>query len=195
MARKQVIVILLIILLVPSSFAVKRDSTKVSLNHYSLTIGAGWTHYINSLVIGKDNATINSAGLSLKFFWEPEHRLSLGLESGYYRLYKVKSPNYADDHIQATMTAVPLLLCIRMRIVDHFYLGAGAGLAVMYNNVTAKEVKVSSKIWSLSNYRFSGSYIYPLGKHWLVGGEIGVINFGKAEDWIYSVQALCAVRL
>lgn len=175
--------------------AAKKDSARVSLNHYSLTIGVGWTHFINSLVIGKDNASINSAGVSLKFFWEPEHRLSLGLETGFYKLYSVKGKTNPDISGQASMSVIPLLLTLRMRIVDHFYLSVGAGLAAMFNKVTGFDTRINSTIWSLSNYQYSGSYVYPLSKHWLVGGEFKVFNFGKADDWMYSLQALCAVKL
>jgi hypothetical protein len=195
MAKRQVLFLVFFLFLSYTGFSQQTDSVKVKRNHYSLAVGIGWAHYINSLEIGKDNATINSAGLSLKFFWEPEHRLSLGLESGFYRLYKVKSKTDTDLQGQATMSAMPLLLVVRMRIIDHFYLSAGGGLAVMFNKVTGINDKVNSNILSLSNYQFSGSYLYPLAKHWQVGGEFKVLNFGKASDWMYTLQAVCAVRL
>ncbi len=195
MAKRAIFILVLIVLLSYGAFSQKADSIKVRRNHYSLTVGVGWAHYINTLEIGKDNATINSAGVSLKFFWEPEHRLSLGLESGFYRLYSVKSKSYTDVTGQATMSAMPFLLVVRMRIVDQFYLSAGAGLALMFNKVTGIDNKVNSNILSLSNYQFSGSYLYPLTKHWQVGGEFKVLNFGKASDWMYTIQALCAFRL
>jgi len=195
MTKKYIIFIFLVLFFNVSVFSQKNDSLKVKLNHYSLTIGAGWTHFINNLEIGKDNATINSAGVSLKFFWEPEHRLSLGLESGFYKLYKVKSKSDKDIPGQASMSAIPLLLTVRMRIVDHFYLSAGAGLALLLNKVSGIDQSINSTILSLSNYQFSGSYIYPLDRHWGLGGEFKVFNFGKANDWLYSVQALCVLKL
>lgn len=195
MARRQLIIFLLILSAATVGQAAKKDSTKVSLNHYSLTVGIGWSHYINTLEIGKDEATTNSLGVSLKFFWEPEHRLSLGLESGFYRLYSVRSKTYTDLTGQASMSAIPLFLTIRMRIIDNFYLSAGAGLALMFNKVTGFDNKVTSTILSLSNYQFSGSYIYPISRHWLVGGEFKVLYFGKASDWMYTVQAVCAFKL
>ena len=194
MTRKNII-ILIFVLLTPAVFATGKDSTRVRLNRYSLAIGVGWTHYINTLELGKDNATINSVGTSLKFFWEPEHRLSLGLETGFYRLYSVKNKSYSDVKGEATMSAIPFLLAIRMRIVDNFYLSAGGGLALMINNVSVSGNKVSSKILSMANYQLSGSYIYPLSKHWNVGGEVKALYFGKASDWMYTVQAVCAVKL
>lgn len=193
--KRLSLLILMILFCAFSTLAQKKDSLKVVLNHYSLTLGLGWSHFINSLEIGKEKAIIDAAGVSLKFFWEPEHRLSLGLESGFYRLYKVKNKTYTDMTGQASMSAIPLLLTVRMRIVDHFYLSAGAGLALMFNKVSGIGDQVNSTILSLSNYQFSASYLYPFGNHWRVGGEFKVLNFGKANDWMYSVQALCAFRL
>lgn len=195
MAKRNALILALSLVLSFAGISQQADSIKVKKNHYSLALGVGWAHYINTLEIGKDNATINSAGLSLKFFWEPEHRLSLGLESGFYRLYKVKSKTYTDLQGQATMSAIPLLLVVRMRIIDYVYLSAGAGLAVMFNKVTGIDNKVYSNSLSLSNYQFSGSYLYPLTKHWQVGGEFKVLNFGMASDWMYTLQAVCAVKL
>ena len=196
MAKKTLIPVLLFIFFSGTLYAQKKDSVKVKrTNHYSLAVGAGWTHYINTLEIGADKASTNSAGVSLKFFWEPEHRLSLGLESGFYRLYKVKATNDLGQSGSATMSAIPLLLVVRMRIVDYFYLSAGAGLAIMFNKVKGVDSQINSNILSLSNYQFSASYIYPVSKHWGFGGEFKVIDYGKASDWIYSLQALCVVRL
>jgi len=196
MAKRLISVIILVIFFSTLSYGQKNDSVSKKRNsHYFLAIGLGWTHYINTLEIGKENATINSAGLSLKFFWEPEFRLSLGLETGLYKLYTVKNKTNTDVDGQATMSAIPLLLTVRMRIVDHFYLSAGAGLAVMFNKVKGINATISSTILSLSNYQFSASYIYPLSKHWRLGGEFKVLSFGKASDWLYTLQAVCAVRL
>ena len=195
MAKRQLLILALSLFFSYTAFSQRADSVRVKRNHYSLAVGIGWAHYINTLEIGKDDASINSAGVSLKFFWEPEHRLSLGLESGFYRLYKVRSKSYTDTGGQATMSAMPLLLTVRMRIIDRFYLSAGAGLAVMFNKVTGVGTQINSNILSLSNYQASASYIYPLTKHWQVGGEFKVLNFGKASDWMYTLQAVCAVRL
>lgn len=195
MVKKLLIIGWLVLFIAPVVVSQVNDPVKVKRNHYSLAIGLGWAHYLNTLEIGGDQATINSLGLSMRFFWEPEHRLSLGLETGFYRLYKVKSKTYTDVTGQATMSAVPLLLAVRMRVVDRFYLSAGAGLAAMFNKVIGIDNKINSTIISFSNYQFSTSYIYPLSKHWQVGGEFKFLNFGKTADWMYTLQVFCAVRL
>lgn len=175
-------------------FSQQKDSVKVRLNHYSLTFGTGWTHYINNLEYGDKNIQQDFAGVSLKFFWEPEYRLSLGLETGYYRLFKVKGQLTTDISGEAVRSVIPLLLLVRMRIVDNVYLGTGLGLAMITNKTSGGNQKILTKTWSLSNYEVSASYIYPLSKHWHVGGEFKFFNFGNLNDWMYSIQANCAVR-
>lgn len=194
---KKIFLIALILTLPVLSglFAQQVDSVKVRTNYYSLNVGIGWSHYINDLEIGADNAKINSPGVTLRFFWEPEHRLSLGLESGFYRLYKVTGGPESKGEGKVTMSALPLLLLVRMRVIDHFHLSAGAGLAMMFNKISGIDSQISSNILSVSNYQFSASYNYPISKRWVGGAEFKVQNFGKTADWMYGVQLFCAVRL
>ena len=195
MGRKIIFAVFVLVILTLAAFSQKSDSVKLRLNHYSLTLGIGWSHYYNNLEYGDKDIRQDFAGLSVKFFWEPEHRLSLGLESGYYHLFKVKYQLANDVSAEVNRSVVPFLLLVRMRIVDRFYLGTGMGLAVINNKVSGGSKEILTKTWSLSNYEFSGSYIYPLRHHLCVGGEFKVFNFGNLNDWIYSLQVLCAFRL
>lgn len=176
-------------------YSQKNDSVKARLNHYTITIGTGWTHYINNLEIGGQNMQKDFAGVSLKFFWEPEHRLSLGLETGYYKLFRAKGQLVDNTTGQVDRAAIPLLFLIRMRIINHVYLGVGTGITLITNKTAGGQQKVLTKTWSLSNFEISGSYIYPLSKHWLLGGEIKFFHFGNTEDNMYSIQATAALRL
>lgn len=172
-----------------------RDSAKVRLNHYSLNVGVGWTHYINNLESGDENIKQNFVGISLRFFWEPEHRLALGLETGYYKLFKTKNQVTNDISAEVDRAVIPMLLLVRMRIVDNVYLGAGMGLAQIQNRTIMGNDKVVTKTLSLSNFQLSASYIYPLSKRWRIGGEAKVYSFGNLNDWMYSLQGVAAVIL
>ncbi len=175
-------------------YSQKNDSLKVRLNHYTLTIGTGWTHYINNLEMGGQNLQKDYAGVSLKFFWEPEHRLSLGLETGYYKLFMAKGQLTDNTTGQVDRSVIPLIFLIRMRIIDNVHLGIGTGLALIMNKTVGGKQKVVTETISLSNFELSGAYIYPLSKHWLVGGEVKLLYFGNTEDNMYTIQATCAVR-
>ena len=176
-------------------FSQKNDSVKIHLNHYTFTIGAGWTHYINSLEIGGQNIQKDFAGVSLKFFWEPEHRLSLGLETGYYKLFRAKGELIDYTTGQVDRSVMPLLFLIRMRIIENVHLGVGTGIALITNKTAGGQQKVVTETISFSNFELSCAYIYPLAKHWLLGGEIKFFHFGNTEDNMYSIQATCALRL
>ena len=175
-------------------YSQNNDSVKVRLNHYTLTIGAGWTHYINNLEMGGQNLQKDYAGVSLKFFWEPEHRLSLGLETGYYKLFMAKGQLTDNTTGQVDRSIVPVLFLIRMRIIDNVHLGIGTGLALIMNKTAGGKQKVLTETISLSNFELSGAYIYPLSKHWLVGGEVKLLHVGNTEDNMCTIQATCAVR-
>ena len=195
MARKIFITALALILISPVMMARDKDSTRVRLNHYSFTIGAGWSHFIDNLDNGNSDITKDFAAVSAKFYWEPEHLLSLGLETGYYKLFRTTHEIGADTTVNVNRCVIPLLLLVRMRIIDHFYLGAGVGIAILTNKTEGIGKEIKTSINSLSNMEVSASYVYPLSKHWLVGGEAKVYHFGKYNDWMYSIQATCAFKL
>ena len=176
-------------------FSQPKDSLKIHLNHYSFNLGVGWNHYFNNLEYGDQQIQKNFAGITLKFFWEPEYLLSMGMETGFYKLFKVTNTTANGATIIVNRTVIPFLLIGRMRIVNNFYLGTGMGLAIIYNKASGENEKIITQTTSLSNYEISGSYIFPLGKYWHVGGEVKVFNFGNLNDWMSSVQAICSIRL
>lgn len=186
---------LLLIFTSPVLFAQQQDSARVRLNHYTFTVGVGWSHYIDNFEYGNKDLKQDFAAVGLKFYWEPEFRLSLGLESGYYKMFRADYVLGADTSIEVSRTVVPLLLLVRMRIVDNVYLGAGMGLALITNKSKGSVQEIVTKTTSMSNFELSGAYIYPLSKRWLVGGEAKMFSIGSMEDWMYSVQATFTLRL
>ena len=195
MGRKTLVITFVMVLFSLALFSQQEDSVKERLNHYTFTIGTGWTHYVNNLEYGNKNMKNDFAGVSFKFFWEPEYRLSLGLETGYYKLFKITNQINQDTTVDIDRSLVPFLLLVRMRIVDNVYLGAGMGMSFITNKATGAGQEIKTKMNSLANFELTGSYIYPLSKHWLIGGDLKVFYSGTLEDWIYSVQATCAFRL
>lgn len=195
MKRIKITLSLIFMALIVGSYAQNSEGTKVKLNHYSFTIGAGWTHYIDNLDYGNDNLKNNYLGVSGKFFWEPEYRLSLGLETGYYKLFHATQEVTADTSVYFDRMVVPFLLLARMRIIDHFYLGVGMGIAVVTNKTEAFNHNVTTKMNSLSNFELSASYVHPLTQHWLIGGEAKCYHYAGLNDWMYSIQATLGFKL
>jgi hypothetical protein len=194
MAKKRTVSIFILVLLPLVAFPQRNDSLDVHLTHYSIAIGAGWTHYYNNLQYGDKNISKDFPGISFRFYWEPEYLLSLGLETGYYKLFKTKNQLTPDIAIESERTVTPFLLLVRMRIIKNFYLGAGFGLASITNKSSGPGMSLTTKTLSLSNYEASTSYIYPLSDKLRIGGDMKLYNFGNLNDWMYSLQATFAVR-
>ncbi len=193
MKTTKIFLIMAIFLAAHTVFAQQAEAPKAKLNHYSLTLGVGWTHYINNMETADQKVANNFVGFSGKFYWEPEYLVSLGLETGYYKLFRVID-QVGDTTVKIDRNVIPLLLLVRMRIIDNFYIGAGMGISFITGKATGNGKEIVTKTKSLSNFELSGSYLYPLGKVFRVGGEAKVFHFANLNDWMYSVQALVAVR-
>ena len=192
---KKTILIGLLFLVVLSGKVLAQDSlAQPRRNHYSLAVGLGFNHYFNTLQIAKDFANPNSGTVSFRFFWEPEHLLSLGLETGYFRLFKVEKKISSESTSTATMDIVPLFLLVRMRVVNYFYVTVGMGLAMMINKVSLDR-NINSTFFSLSNFKFGASYLHPVGKNFFAGVELGTDNIGKTNDWTFSAQVVGGIRI
>ena len=187
MDRKKILLPVLLMCFATMAFAQQKDSVKVRLNHYSFSVGAGWTHFINNLENGDQNLKNNFVGFTGKFFWEPEYLVSLGLETGYFRLFNISTEIKPDTTVEINRTVVPLLLLVRMRVVDNLHLTAGVGLAFITNKSSGVGQEIVTKTSSLANFELAATYLYPLGKHWRVGGEAKIYRFGNPDGWVDSL--------
>jgi hypothetical protein len=194
MGRKVFSVVLVLTLTAMAAFSQQDEPSPAKPVRFSIALGSGWTHYHDNMQYGNQNLRKDFAGFSLRFFWEPEYRLSLGVETGSYTLFKAKSQSVTNATGDITRRVIPMFFLVRMRIIDNFYLGTGFGFASLSNTSTGTKQKIVTRTMSLSNYQFSASYIYPLSARWLLGGEAKLYNFGAYNDWMYALQVFCAYK-
>jgi hypothetical protein len=183
------VIVFLFSLVTISSFAQRQLAQR---HRFSVTGGVGWTHYINSLRIGTQSAIEDHIGGSFKLLWEPEHRLALGFETGYYQFYVVErtSPINAQVVGKAMLSIVPIMINVRCRIVNNFYLSTGTGVALLLSRIEGVGGGIDSSQTSLSNFQLSGLYLQPIGTHWRAGGEFKFLSVDKTEDDCLSLMAV-----
>ncbi len=153
-----------------------------------LILGGGLGHYFNTFTNVLDEDVINNRpSFSGKLSWQPEHRLSLGIESGYYFIYSTTriQTDVGAEKLTSKLKVIPIFLSLSMRVINHLEINFGTGWADMVYTVNAaktKSDKVTGKTYSMSNYTTGFTYTYPMGKKLGLGAEFKYLYLGKTED-------------
>jgi hypothetical protein len=168
-----------------SGYAQSGDTT------YSVTtyINAGYSRFISEL---NDN-DLNKNGVSgtIRLMWEPEHLLSIGIESGYLQLYdfnsKVSLGNGNIFNVSSDLTAVPIITVFSMELFENFKLSIGSGIFILLSNVDALNNPVNSNQVS-TGVLAAGSYLHPVSHTISLGGEAKYYFINKIEDGDLTLQ-------
>jgi hypothetical protein len=174
------------------SMAQKRWNTRDSVARgMSITVGTGISHYINTLQDDPNRSGLrqNFSCSSVRFMWEPEHRLSLGIETGYYKVYEVQLSDSKQVNT-ASLAVIPILFRVQMRVFNRFYASAATGISFHHSLVNALGNQSDSETMGFSNLQFSAGYIYPITKQFGLGLEAKFLSENKTEDMILSFEAV-----
>jgi len=102
--------------------------------HFAIYAGMGPSYFFNNLVTGKNYVNSFQYALSARIMWEPRNSfLSLGIETGYYRLYSVNAPPPVNAKI--VNASVPILFSISMKFPLKLYATWSMGQSFQYNTV------------------------------------------------------------
>lgn len=168
-----------------SGFSQVEDTT------YSLTseIGLGYSRYFTTM----DYSDLNKSGFSgtLRIMWNPEHLLSIGLETGYQYLYSIDVSNvqteFGTTNFSASMVSVPIFIAIAMKLTPNIKLIGGSGTYLLFNsgNLFGDELKSSQ----ISIGAHAGIvYLYPLSNLISIGGELQYSYYSKIQDQTLALQ-------
>ena len=173
------IVIGLLLLLTTISFAQSAD-TAYSVNAFA---GVGYNRFISDL--DYDGLNKNGYSATIRFMWQPEHLLSIGIESGYIQLHSSEVNDiddiYGTEKLETNLSAVPILAIYTMRITDNINLSAGVGGYMLTSKVSSHGNNVFSTEWTIG-YLISASYLVPVANKINIGGEIKWDYINKIAD-------------
>ena len=125
---------------------------------FSVYAGVGPSYFFNNLVAAKDDVSSFKYAISARVMWEPKHSfVALGFETGYYRLYSVKSSLPKAD---VTNSSVPLFFVVSMKFSKKFYANWSMGQSITFNKVsnTDSSYNYNAKTWSLSDFSATFGY-------------------------------------
>lgn len=174
------------------SIAQKTWNTRDSVARgVSITVGTGISHYINTLQDDPQRTALrqNFSCSSFRFMWEPEHRISLGIETGYYKVYEVQLSDSKQVNT-ASLSIIPILFRVQMRIFKRFYASVATGISIHNSKVNALGNQSDSQVLGFSNLQLSAGYIYPITKQFGLGLEAKFLSENKTEDMVLSFEAV-----
>ena len=147
-----------IILLSPHDLEAQTEPLSI-YHKFAVYAGLGPSYFLNNLVVFKDQVRPAKYALSVRWMWEPQHsNLSLGIQTGYYRLYSVHVAQPVDAKI--TNSSVPIMVVIAMKFTGGFYADWAMGQSITFNKVDAQGVQgnLDAKTWSLADFEATVGY-------------------------------------
>jgi len=191
MFNKVKVNIVFVTLIIGLTACLSQSYSQSDDSEYAVTayINAGYSRFISEL----DDNDLNKNGFSgtVRLMWEPEHLLSIGIESGYLQLYDISTQLTFQDTLtfagSSELTAVPIITVFSMELFENFKLSIGSGIFLLTSKVDALGNLVNSTQIS-TGVLGSASYYYPISHTISLGGEIKYYFINKIEDGDLTLQ-------
>lgn len=177
----------MVILLIMTSLSLSGQN-EVRSRALKLTLGGGYGYYFNTFTNVLDEDVINSRpSFYGKLMWQPEHRLRIGFESGYYEIYSTTRIETVNKSLKLTtsLNVIPLFLSFAMKTTKHFDINFATGVAIMNYGVIVNKSKkslVEGHTLSLSDFATGFTWYLPLGNRFELGAEFKYLYLGKTRD-------------
>jgi Outer membrane protein beta-barrel domain len=185
-------ILIISILFTVTTFAQNADTT------YSITteIGVGYSRYFTTM----DYNDLNKNGFAgtLRVMWNPEHLLSIGLETGYQYLYSIDITGYTTEFgttdFSASMYAVPINILLAMKVTPNIKISAASGMYLLFNSGNLYGDAIENSQISIGVHA-GVSYTYPINESISLGGELLYSYYSKIQDQTVAIQFLFVYNL
>jgi hypothetical protein len=164
MRIQKFIILVFCCFLAVRSIAQNEQPENTVYHKFSVYAGVGPSYFFNNLHAFKDDVNSLGYAISARVMWEPQHSfLSLGFETGYYRLYSVSSTvttTNGTSSAHVTNSSVPLMLVVSMKFSKQLYADWAMGQSVTFNEVNSPgfDTNHNAKTWSLADFTATVGY-------------------------------------
>jgi Outer membrane protein beta-barrel domain len=160
-----------------------QDDKKGAEHKWVLYGGVGPNYYFNNLVRANDKVNELNYSFVARLMWEPEYRLSIGFETGYYRLYSLTGTNPSTGDVRINNASIPIQVVVSMKFFDNFYGNFNMGHAILLNNVTTSaQGDFSASTFSLGDFTLTAGYRKLWKERLYIGAEIKGYYSTKLDD-------------
>ena len=195
MRSLKLILVALSFLITGVSFAQNSGEAVTPYRKFSVYAGVGPSLFINNLVRSKNEVSAFQYAFSARFMWEPKHSfVSLGIETGYFKLYTVES---ASPKAHVTNSSIPLMFDVSMRFGKNFSGTWGMGQSVTNSKVTNTDsaYNFNSSVWSLSDFTATLGYRFSEKKRLSYAAELKGFYSSKYQNATIALLFLVGFKL
>lgn len=164
-----------------------------------VTTGGGLSYYSTHLgvpeAINQPHVSRFGVPASLRVMWYPDHRLRMGLETGWTTMYSYRG-YVGSDKAHVYVSVVPILVVFSMplawlsgterTLTRRLALTVGTGLYVNYTRLDYVGTVFSST--NSLGWMAAGSYTYPLGRHFRLAGELKWYDAVAVENAAFTAE-------
>ena len=170
MYLRNIIIGIVVIACSTNSIAQTNDHPQSKKRRFAFYGGFGPNYYFNNLAIAKNLVNEFNYSFVGRFMWEPEHLLSVGIETGYYRLYTMNTPEPTHAHI--ANSAIPIQLVVSMKFLKTFYFNFNMGQSILLNKVNSDSYgNFDASSVSLADFTGTLGYRHRFKNRFSVGAE------------------------
>lgn len=193
MKRISVMILFLMVysleLFASDSNRIKTDSTKN--NSLDIFFGGGFVSNTIPENAFSSNSIRNGLAGTLRVMWQPEHLLSIGLETGLFHVSTITqnvATSSGNSQVKSVWSAMPIMLVFSMRTVDKFYVTAGVGNYNLIATNTIDNISVGSNQFN-TGVMFGSMYLLPLINDLNAGLGITLHSIVEQEQFALSITA------
>ena len=195
MACHKILVGVFLLGVVFSAHAQTEGAVPAKNHRWTLYGGIGPNYYFNNLELGKNKVSELNYSFVTRLMWEPEYFLSLGLETGYNRLYSLDA-DIPKTHIHIVNVAIPIQLVISMKFLKNYYCNFNMGQAFLMNNVTTSNAGTyHASVLSLGDFAATVGYRKKVSDRFFLGTELKAYYSAKLDDKNLSLLFMTGYRL
>ena len=148
--------------------------------HFTGSVSLGPNYYFNNIKTFGDYVKPVNYSAFARIMWNSRYLVSLGVETGFNKFYRVSSSDNAD--IKAALEAIPLHLVIGMRIAKTFYANFSFGPSLLLNPAHSGTESINNKVLSYADGSVCFGYRKRLNRSFCLGAELKFNFSTKAED-------------
>ena len=175
----------------------KPDSTHPSRGPFRLLIytGLGTSLYATAIQPPGSLSGLRLRRLgvpaTLRIMWQTDHRLRMGLETGFVRMYTYRGI-VLDKDAQIRVSAIPILAVFSMSVAKRLAVYAGTGPYLIHSNLSFDGTTRGSVV-SLG-WMAAATYTQPLTKNLGLAAEVKWYDASQTDDVCFIAQATLVWR-